>query len=427
MSMTVQKPAYRVPLLAEIREIPHNGLHVASTFAGCGGSSTGYRIAGYRVLAAAEFVPAAADSYQANKAPYTKLLRRDVRGLDAKELLDACGMAAGELDVLDGSPPCEPFSTAGRRDKTWRRQVEYSGQRQRTDDLFYEYARLVKGVAPRCFVAENVTGLVRGRAKGYFLRIMAALRECGYRVSARVLDASWLGVPQSRKRVIIIGVRSDLHREPAFPAPLPYQYTVRDALPHVLRMGTDPNFDRRRRELSTDDLMVSSDRPSPTVTASPASPGTTASGVSGLAEVAVEHSGYDMEARDVTDEPGPTVMAQDAGHWKVRGEIDEQIVGNDAFSPVWGSLDRPHVTVTSEPGGRQMSEVRNRATTRRRQFTIPELKRICGFPDDYVLTGSFAQQWERLGDAVPPPMAAAWARVLAQGPLSDQTAALADV
>src|SRR5262249_36022638 len=153
--------AYRLPTMDEIRAVPWNGLRVASTFAGAGGSSTGYRIAGDRVLAAVEFVPAAADTYPANKADYTVLLRRDGRGLEAGQLLAAGGLEAGELDVLDGSPPCEPFSTAGKRDKTWREVREYSGQQQRTDDLFFEYARLVDGVRPKVFVAENVTGLVK--------------------------------------------------------------------------------------------------------------------------------------------------------------------------------------------------------------------------------------------------------------------------
>lgn len=309
---------------------PWNGLTVVSTFAGAGGSSTGYRIAGYRVLAAVEFVPAAADSYEANKADYTTLLRRDVRNVTAGELLDACGLSAGELDVLDGSPPCEPFSTAGQRDRTWNEIREYSGQRQRTDDLFYEYARLVDDVRPRVFVAENVTGFARGRARGYFKRILAALRDCGYQVQARTLDASWLGVPQTRQRVIIMGVREDLGVAPVFPAPLPYRCLVRDALGDVelLLQGSEPRFTRR----------VTSDQPAPTVAA----------------------------------------------------------VGIGA---VWASACR------ILNGGES------------RKLTIPDLRRLCGFPDDYVLAGTFAQQWERLGDAVPPPMAAAIASATADGPL----------
>ena len=151
---------------------------------------------------------AVAHARRASTASGRHVALRQRRGLDAGELLDAAGLQVGELDVLDGSPPCEPFSTAGLRDKTWGEIREYSGERQRTDDLFFEFARLVDGIRPRCFAAENVTGLVKGRAKGQFKRIMARLRACGYVVAARVLDAAWLGVPQSRQRVIIVGVRT---------------------------------------------------------------------------------------------------------------------------------------------------------------------------------------------------------------------------
>jgi DNA (cytosine-5)-methyltransferase 1 len=187
------KEPYRVPLVAEVRELPWNGLNVASIFCGGGGSSTGYRMAGYRVLAACEFAPEAQDTYTADAAPYTTLLRKDMRELTAAELLDAIGLERGQLDVLDGSPPCEPFSTAGLRDRKWGQEVSYSGQVQRTDDLFFEYARLIEGVQPRAFVAEIVAGLVAGRAKGYFRQIHARLRECGYRVEARAARRSVAG------------------------------------------------------------------------------------------------------------------------------------------------------------------------------------------------------------------------------------------
>jgi site-specific DNA-cytosine methylase len=82
-----------------------------------------------------------------------------------------------------------------------------------------------------------VTGLVRGRARGYFKLIMDRLRDSGYAADAAILDASWLGVPQARQRVFIVGVRSDLGADPDFPDPLPYRYTVRDALGDDLTVG----------------------------------------------------------------------------------------------------------------------------------------------------------------------------------------------
>jgi C-5 cytosine-specific DNA methylase len=87
--------------------------------------------------------------------------------------------------------------------------------------------------SPRAFVAENVTGLVKGAAKGYFIEIMKVLQECGYRVSCRILNAKWLGVPQDRARVFIVGMRNDLDLDPPYPAPLPYYFSIRDAIPWI--------------------------------------------------------------------------------------------------------------------------------------------------------------------------------------------------
>lgn len=104
--MTNGKPPYRVPSMREIAALPWNGLTVASTFAGAGGSSLGYRMAGYRVAWANEFVPIAQESYRANMRAGTILDGRDIKAVTAKEILRAIGMKAGELDVFDGSPPC---------------------------------------------------------------------------------------------------------------------------------------------------------------------------------------------------------------------------------------------------------------------------------------------------------------------------------
>lgn len=363
------KPPYRVPTVAETAALPWNGLTVASTFSGGGGSCLGWRMAGYRVVWANEMVPAARDTYLANH-PGTVLDPRDIRQVQPEDVLAATGLAVGELDVLEGSPPCQSFSTAGRREQGWGRITAHAdGTAQVSDDLFFEYARLLEGLRPRAFAAENVSGLVKGTAKGYFLEIVARLKECGYRVRARVLDAQWLGVPQHRERLFILGVRDDLGLEPAFPDPLPYRYSVRDALPELAggRMAMEPHgwFDGRTVDLDRE--------PSPTVMA----------------------AGMPAEYR-VTDRSAPTVQAGRA--------LATRVVHDDSYGHPLGSGGGPGV-----PG----STASVAHPTEKRKFTIPELRRICGFPDDYALTGSYAEQWARLGNSVPPPMAAAVARALA--------------
>ena len=159
------KPPYRVPTMDEVRAIPWNGLTVASTFSGAGGSCTGYRMAGYRVVWANEFVPAAQDSYLANCSDHCTLDKRDIREVQPGDILKATGLAAGELDLFDGSPPCQAFSTAGKRDKGWGEQKTYEhGATQANEQLFDDYIRLLRGLQPKTFVAENVSGLVKGKA-----------------------------------------------------------------------------------------------------------------------------------------------------------------------------------------------------------------------------------------------------------------------
>jgi hypothetical protein len=230
---SMEKPPYRVPSMAEIATIEPNGFSVISTFAGCGGSSLGYRMAGFKVLWASEFVDAARTVYEANAAPGTIVDGRDIREVDPLAVLKTLGLKPGDLDVLDGSPPCASFSTAGKRDAHWGEAKKYSDKTQRTDDLFFEFVRFVRAMQPKVFVAENVSGLVKGVAKGYFLNILAAMKSCGYRVEARLLDAQWLGVPQARQRIIFVGVREDLGLAPAHPDPLPYRYSVREAIPWI--------------------------------------------------------------------------------------------------------------------------------------------------------------------------------------------------
>jgi DNA (cytosine-5)-methyltransferase 1 len=201
------------------------GLVVASTFAGCGGSSTGYRLAGFDVRYANELDRWAADAYALNMSEGTTLDRRDVRAVSGEDIARACDQVP---DVLDGSPPCQDFSHAGRRD--------LDGERA---SLYYEFVRLVGELRPLAFVAENVLGFAEGRAYGrHFLPILAAVRGHGYDVAARKLDASWLGVPQTRRRVVLIGMREDLGigALAAFPSPDPRQTRIVDALPGVLRL-----------------------------------------------------------------------------------------------------------------------------------------------------------------------------------------------
>lgn len=191
---------------------------VVSLFAGCGGSSTGYRMAGFDVRLAVEWDANAVACYKANW-PKTQVYHGDVGKLSVEEAMKIAGVKVGELDVLDGSPPCQGFSTAGKR------MVD-----DPRNQLFKEYCRLLSGLKPKSFVMENVSGMIKGKMKLTFAEILRELRSCGYEVTCRLLSADWYGVPQSRKRVIFIGARSNLKIKPTHPNPLAGVVSVGSAL-----------------------------------------------------------------------------------------------------------------------------------------------------------------------------------------------------
>ncbi|MFF9204418.1 DNA cytosine methyltransferase [Streptomyces sp. NPDC014986] len=189
---------------------------VVSTFAGAGGSSLGYSMAGFRELLAVEWDDHAAACFRRN-FPHVPLHHGDIAALDPAVL----DLKPGELDVFDGSPPCQGFSTAGRR------QID-----DPRNQLFRQYVRCIDHWQPKCFVMENVSGMVKGQMRSLFAEILGALKAAGpgYRVTARLLDASYFRVPQKRLRMIFIGVRQDLGLDPVHPAPVDRPLTVREAL-----------------------------------------------------------------------------------------------------------------------------------------------------------------------------------------------------
>lgn len=182
-----------------------NRFTVVSTFSGCGGSSLGYQLAGGKVLLAAEWDDNAVATYRLN-FPTTPIYHGDVGKLTVDRCCELADAQPGELDILDGSPPCQGFSTAGKRD--------FGDDR---NQLFREYVRLLQGLRPRVFVMENVSGMVKGKMKLIFAECLRELKASGYKVKARVLNAMYYNVPQSRQRLIFVGVRDDVAAEPGHP------------------------------------------------------------------------------------------------------------------------------------------------------------------------------------------------------------------
>lgn len=379
------KPPLVRPTMADVAaRRGRNGLSVVSTFSGCGGSCLGLELAGFDVRVASEFIPEARATYEANH-PGVPVLADDVRNVKGSDLLAAAGLDS--VDVLEGSPPCSPFSTAGSREGGWGQAKKYSDTVQRTDDLFFEFSRLLGELRPRAFIAENVPGLTIGAAVGYYNEVIASLQGRGYRVRAAILDAARLGVPQRRRRLIIVGLREDEQGAFAWPKPLPYTYTIRDAVATVA--GVTVRY--RPGGAEARDRRLSVDEPAPTVSAT------------GFG------TGFAGQAR--VEDPDPPVLDGYAIGREARtlnaGEQSDRY-----FNLVRPALDEPCPTLTQTAGQSGAAGVIHPDGTRK--FTIAELRALCGFPADFVLTGTYAQQWERLGRAVPPPLMAAVGRQVAQ-------------
>jgi DNA (cytosine-5)-methyltransferase 1 len=175
-----------------------------------------------------------------------------------------------------------------------------------------------------------------------------------------------------RQRLVFVGVRNDLNVAPAFPRPLPYRYTVRDVLPWIIRQGDNGGFGGGKMREATN--------PSPTI-------GTTPQTGNGKAPPSLVESATDISRYAIGDE------------WE-KLKLGEQ--SNKYFQLVKSPIDGPSFTST-QPGN-HASVASVCYPTEKRKFSIAELRRICAFPDDFQLTGTFAQQWERLGRAVPPVM-----------------------
>ena len=342
MNGSTKKPKYKIPSMEEIKAIEPNGYKVVSTFAGCGGSSLGYKLAGYNVLWANEFVNHAVEIYKANHKT-TIVDNTDVRKVNAEDILKTLNLKKGELELFDGSPPCMSYSTAGKREKNWGKEKKYFDHHQVADDLFFEYIRLVKGLKPKTFVAENVSGLIKGVAKGYFKIFLQGMRDAGYNVKAYLANGKYLGVPQARQRVFYVGVRNDLKIEPVFPLPQPFVYTLKDAIWDLRNEEKEPDCWQNKRP------------------------------------------------------DGTPFMYAYGKEWE---QLSQGQQSNKYFNVIRAAWDKPCNTILAT-AARSASVCH---PTENRKFTIKELKRIFGFPDDFVFFGNYKEQWARLGNCVPPPM-----------------------
>ena len=346
-----------------------NKFNVISTFAGGGGSSTGYRLAGGKILCINEFVEEAQNTYRENY-PDTPILPGDIKELSGKDFLDIANIGVGELDILDGSPPCSAFSVAGKLSHSrdgkhsdgWGQTKNYSDGKmvENIEDLFFEFLRVADDIKPKVIIAENVKGLTIGEAKEYFNKIQNTFEDIGYDVVAKVLDSRYFGISQTRTRVFFIGVRNDITEKAGlnfmtignvFPQELPDVVPLKDAL------------------------------------------------------IGLEYD--EEEVKYLTDKFSKTAYWRDTGS-KMEIDPPKVLTGMDYhpkghhFNLKRVSQYQPAPTLTAMGSNDTTAGAFHWAEPRK--LTIGELKRIQSLPDDFKLTGKWNQKSERIGRMVPPLM-----------------------
>lgn len=307
---------------------------VISTFCGTGGSSLGYKWAGFKELLAIDFDKHAVECFKAN-FPEVPVWLRDITTVTADEILKTTGIKKGELDVFDGSPPCQGFSTAGSR---------VIGDPR--NDLFKSYLNLIVDLQPKVFVMENVTGMVKGKFAGTFKIILKELKErSGYNVKCKQMNAKYYNVPQARERLIFIGVRPDIG-EPSYPLPNNNIITVREALKGVAADSNKEFTNGVRNVMNLWPYMK---------------PGQKGTVISTATKKKYGYNGLMFSLIKIhPDKPAPTVIKSSGDTIGMMHWIEKRLM------------------------------------------YVSELKRICSFPDNWVLTGDRAKQVDRLGNAVMP-------------------------
>lgn len=303
-------------------------LTVISTFAGCGGSSLGYKKAGYKELLAIDFDKNAVETFKLN-FPEVPVWERDITKVSADEILKFCKIKKGELDILDGSPPCQGFSTAGKRNVNDSRNI-----------LFEQFVRLINDLQPKVFIMENVSGMVKGKMKGMFIEIINQLKSLNYNVKCKLLNAKFYEVPQSRERLFFIGVRKDLNIEPSFPIPSQKIMTVKEAIKNIKL--SEIKLPKGEIEINYNNIEVGSDL------------------ASYYESKGLKRKYFNVKKINL-NKPLNTIIK--------------------LFSDGMSGLLHPE---------------------EKRFLTINELKRCSSFPDVFIFTGSFQEQWARIGNAVMP-------------------------
>lgn len=339
--------------------------NVMDLFAGVGGLSFGFsKIEEFNIVAANEIETDISKAYELNH-PGVKMLNCDIGDLTEEKLKET--LAGKRVDVLVGGPPCQSYSTLGKR------------QMDARANLFMQYKRVLQILKPKVFVFENVSGLLSMDKGRLFPKIRAEFEEIGYSLKHKLLNAVDYGVPQQRERVILVGMRGKNNYE--YPEPThgdgpglkPY-VTLREAIGDLPALKSGDSADRYGSPADNEFLKF-----------------VRASGSKHLEEHAAPNNGEHLIR-----------IMQALKDGQSKDDLPEDIRPKSGYGNTYAKLwwDKPSTTITRNfacPSSSRCIHPRDS-----RAMSIREGARLQSFPDDYKFYGSDGMKRLEIGNAVPP-------------------------
>lgn len=342
---------------------------VIDLFAGVGGLSLGFEKQGFEVLIANEYDKSIAAAYTENHKN-TKMIVGDITSLDLKETF---GSYTGKIDVVIGGPPCQGFSQKGQR-KTIHDERNF---------LFKYYVAVVELVKPKYFVMENVPNLLTAEGGFFFKEIEELFNKMGYSLEHGILNASDYGVPQNRRRAVIIGKLNGA--APKLPEPQSKKVTIWDAISDLAYLqsgeGTDKQEYKNAPESDYEKLLRSN---STTL----------------YNHIVTKHSPLALERL--------AMIPPNAG----KEVLPKEHLTKSIYSGTWTRMRKDEISVTITTRFDTPSSGKFTHPFLDRAITVREAARIQSFPDDFRFVGNKGSQMKQVGNAVPPLLAAAIAEVI---------------
>lgn len=342
---------------------------VIDLFAGVGGLSLGFEMEGFDILLANEFDQSIATAYKENHKS-TNVVVGDITSLDLSKVF---GEYVNKIDVVIGGPPCQGFSQKGKR-KTINDERNF---------LFKHYVEVVKFVKPKYFVMENVPNLLTAE-KGFFLNeIKGLFKGYGYSIRYGILNAADYGVPQNRRRAIIIG--KYLATPPELPLPCKQKVTIWDAISDLAYLESgEGEFEQEYRNSPKSNYEKKMRKGSKIL----------------YNHMATKHSALALERL--------SLIPPNAG----KEVLPKEHITKSVYSGTWSRMKQNDVAVTittrfdTPSSGKFTHPFLNRA------ITVREAARLQSFPDTFKFIGSKMSQMKQVGNAVPPLLARKIARVI---------------